>query len=189
MLRAGVGTMGLGHFFAGSRRCLIRSGGCQARSRISLGIFTALVVALLGTLVGPPARASQAAPAAVAGSASPAAGGTASVAVLDVVMLVDESGSETPAKVADEKQTAGTIVQTMLNPHSRVTVVGFGGANGVVPSQSRVDVTCQPTIASGAQNLGYLASCVGKLHRRSEQEGNDTDYAAALQQAMGYFAP
>lgn len=157
------------------------------------------MITLLGAVAGAPARVAQAAPMTVGGPlkpvkpASPATGdpgtGTASVAVLDVVMLVDESGSETPAKVADEKRTAGTIVQTMLNPRSRVTVIGFGGANDVVPDQDRVDVTCQPTIASGAQNLSYLASCVGKLHRRTEQEGDDTDYAAALQQAMGYFAP
>ena len=110
------------------------------------------------------------------------------LAVLDVVMLVDESGSETPAKVADEKQTAGTIVQSLLNPRSRVTVVGFGGVNNVVPDQDPVDVVCQPTIASQA-NLGYLASCVNKLHRRTEPEGDDTDYAAALGQAMSYFNP
>src|SRR5205085_4738949 len=92
------------------------------------------------------------------------------------------------AKVADEKQTAGTIVQTMLNQNSRVTVVGFGGVNNVVPNQTPVDVVCQPTIASAA-NLDSLASCVSKLHRRSETEGNDTDYAAALGQAMSYFSP
>ena len=104
----------------------------------------------------------------------------ASVAALDVVMLVDESGSETPQKVADEKQTVGTIVQSMLNPRSRVTVIGFGGVNHVAPDQNPVDVACVPTIASGAANLDYLASCVSKLHRRTEAEGDDTDYAAAL---------
>jgi hypothetical protein len=113
----------------------------------------------------------------------------ANVAVLDVVMLVDESGSETPAKVADEKQTAGTIVQSLLNPRSRVTVVGFGGVNHLGPDQNPVDVVCQPTVASGTANLGYLASCVGNLHRRTEAEGDDTDYAAALGQAMTYFNP
>ena len=111
------------------------------------------------------------------------------MAALDVVVLVDESGSETPAKVADEKQTIGTIVQSMLNPGSRVTVVGFGGVNHVAPNQTPVDVVCQPTIASGTRNLSYLASCVSKLHHRTEQEGDDTDYAAALGQAMSYLSP
>jgi hypothetical protein len=117
------------------------------------------------------------------------ASGLANVAVLDVVMLVDESGSETAAKVADEKQTVSTIVQSMLNARSRVTVIGFGGVNHVAPNQNPVDVACVPTIASGQQNLSYLASCVTKLHHRTETEGDDTDYAAALGQAMSYLNP
>ena len=104
-------------------------------------------------------------------------------------MLVDESGSETRANVAEERQTAGTIAQAMLNPRSRVTVVGFGGVNHVAPNQDPVNVACQPTVASGAVNLSYLASCVNSLHRRSQAEGADTDYAAALGQAMSYFDP
>ena len=44
-------------------------------------------------------------------------------------------------------------------------------------------------MASGAAQLSYLASCVSKLHRRTEAEGDDTDYAAALGQAMSYFNP
>src|SRR5207247_444950 len=130
-----------------------------------------------------PHAVTSAARAADSGSALP------NVAVLDVVLLVDESGSETPAKVADEKQTAGTIVQSMLNARSRVTVVGFGGVNHAAADQNPVDVVCQPTIASGTQNLSYLASCVNKLHRRSEQQGDDTDYSAALGQAMNYLSP
>ncbi len=129
-------------------------------------------------------------PAAQAAPAGPVTGpALASVAVLDVVMLVDESGSETPQKVAQETATAGTIAQSMLNPRSRVTVIGFGGVNHVVPDQNPVSVVCQPTIASGQQNLSYLATCVKGLHRRSEREGDDTDYAAALLEAMNYLSP
>ncbi len=165
--------------------------GYRARRR---GILVAAVVALIALVAATPARAvgfSQAgqASATSAGRAAGSGQGLANVATLDVVVLVDESGSETPAKVAAEKQTVGTIVQSMLNPRSRVTVVGFGGVNHVVPNQSPVNVVCQPTIAGGAQNLSYLASCVNGLHRRSEAEGDDTDYAAALGQAMSYFSP
>jgi von Willebrand factor type A domain len=153
-----------------------------------------VIAALLALAAGAPAQAtgvSRVEPVSVAGTGRPAdlAQGLADVAVLDVVVLVDESGSETDAKVADEKQTVGTIVQSMLNPGSRVTVVGFGGVNHVVPNQNPIDVVCQPTIASGTQNLSYLASCVNGLHRRTEQQGDDTDYAAALGQAMSYFNP
>jgi hypothetical protein len=134
----------------------------------------------------PPARAAQAAAPMSASAAGPAG---ASDAVLDVVMLVDESGSETDANVAEERQTAGTIAQTLLNPRSRVTVVGFGGVNHVAPGQNPVNVACQPTTVSSPGNLSYLSTCVNSLHRRSEQEGDDTDYAAALGQAMSYFNP
>jgi hypothetical protein len=161
---------------------------------VAAGALTIALVTVLPTHTASASQVSMATAAsfgqpAGAGRAAGSAAGPADVAVLDVVMLVDESGSETPAKVADEKQTAGTIVQTMLNPRSRVTVIGFGGVNHVAPNQNPVDVACQPTIASGATNLGYLASCVNKLHRRSEAEGDDTDYAAALGQAMSYFNP
>jgi hypothetical protein len=157
------------------------------------GIRVAAVAALIALAAAAPAQAaglSRADPVTVAGAgrAADSGPGLANVAVLDVVMLVDESGSETPAKVAAEKQTAGTIVQSMLNSRSRVTVVGFGGVNHVAPNQSPVDVVCQPTIASGAVNLSYLASCVSGLHRRTEQEGDDTDYAAALGQANSYLS-
>ena len=155
-------------------------------------VLFALVVGLpvqtAGASQASPARGSSFVKVAGVGRAAGSAPGAADAAVLDVVILVDESGSETPAKVADEKQTAGTIVQTMLNPDSRVTVVGFGGVNNIVPDQNPVDVVCQPRIASGA-NLNNLATCVSKLHRRTEVEGDDTDYAAALGQAMDYFDP
>ena len=108
--------------------------------------------------------------------------------LLDVVILVDESGSETPATVAQESEAAATISQTLLNPASRVTVVGFGGRNGKAPDQDPVNVACQPTIASAA-DLNYLGTCESGLHPRTEAEGDDTDYAAALGQAMSYLGP
>src|SRR5579859_3371226 len=147
-------------------------------------ILTTLAIALFGLVAGLPTQAAEAGP--VARAAGPT---QAAVALLDVVMLVDESGSETPQKVAQEKATAGTIVQSMLNPLSRVTVIGFGGVNGVAPNQNPVTVVCQPTITGGQQSLSYLATCVNGLHRRSEAEGDDTDYAAALTEAMNYLSP
>lgn len=151
-----------------------------------------MVAAVLVTLLAAvPAQGAQLGPAALTTPSRAAASGTSpsGLAALDVVVLVDESGSETAQKVADEKQTVGTIVQTMLDPSSRVTVIGFGGVNHVVPNQNPVDVVCQPTIASGTANLDYLSSCVGGLHRRTEAEGDDTDYAAALGEAMSYLGP
>jgi von Willebrand factor type A domain len=156
--------------------------GGQARKRGIRVAGASAVSALLMVLTVQASSAPQASPV----MASAPAASAANVAVLDVVMLIDESGSETPAEVADEKRTVETIALSMLNPLSRVTVIGFGGVNHVVPDQDPVDIACQPTIASGA-DLNYLASCVSSLHRRTEAEGDDTDYAAALGQAMTYF--
>jgi hypothetical protein len=157
-----------------------------ARLRGVCAAAAAAAVALLAFAAPAPAGAATAAGGTPASEAALAGNGDA---VLDVVMLVDESGSETNANVAAERQTAGTIAQALLNPRSRVTVVGFGGVNHVAPGQDPVNVACQPTIASGAVNLSYLASCVNSLHRRTEAEGDDTDYAAALGQAMSYLSP
>jgi membrane protein implicated in regulation of membrane protease activity len=107
---------------------------------------------------------------------------------LDVVILVDESGSESHTDVQHEQEAAATIAQTPLNPRSRVTVIGFGGADGDAPNQDPTTVVCQPTITSGSTNLEYLARCVRKLHRRTPAEGDNTDYAAALGQAMSVLS-
>lgn len=154
---------------------------CQLLVQSVRVIVAALVVMLPAFAAPAPAQAAQVT------AAGQAAAGT--VPVLDVVMLVDESGSETPASISDERQAAETIAQSMLSPRSRVTVVGFGGVNNVVPDQNPINVICQPTIAGGVTGLNYLSSCVNGLHRRTEAEGDDTDYAAALAQAMGYFNP
>ena len=176
--------------FADNREC-IRESAVGARGPRPLGplvmaVLAALVIALVAGL--PALAAPAGAASGPAGPASPQAG-QGKLAVLDLVFLVDESGSETPQKVADEKATVGTIVQSLLNPASRVTVIGFGGVNHVAPNQVPTDVACVPTIASGAANLDYLSTCVSKLHRRTEAEGDDTDYAAALAQAMNYLSP
>ena len=63
---------------------------------------------------------------------------------LDIVMLVDESGSLSAADVAREIQAAGTIAQTPLNPRSRVTIVGFGGVNGVAPIRTPPVLSANP---------------------------------------------
>ncbi|MGH3168856.1 MAG: VWA domain-containing protein, partial [Trebonia sp.] len=136
-----------------------------------------------------PAPAVQAAQTVQVSQTSQTSQGGSGLPLLDVVMLVDESGSETAVSVAQERQVSATIGQSMLNPGSRVTVVGFGGVNHVVPDQNPIDVACNPTVVNSQQNLDYLSTCVNSLHRRSERQGDDTDYAAALGQAMSYFEP
>ncbi|WP_285485239.1 vWA domain-containing protein [Amycolatopsis sp. NBRC 101858] len=103
---------------------------------------------------------------------------------LQVVVLVDESGSLGEPDVAREKEAARTIVYSALAPGSVISVVGFGSSNG--PGQSAVQVACPPTALDSAQQRDSLAGCIGGLHRRAPAEGDGTDHATALQQALGF---
>jgi hypothetical protein len=152
------------------------------RMRRVWAVVTALLFAVIA---GAPARAVQGLALVPVAATSQSGGGNT---LLDVVMLVDESGSETPLSVAEEKAAAETITFGMLNPDSKVAVVGFGGVtnDNAVPPQNPIDPVCPPTTASQA-NEAVFSSCIGKLHRRNFQEGNDTDYGAALNQAMSYL--
>ncbi|WP_146607528.1 vWA domain-containing protein [Spongiactinospora gelatinilytica] len=98
------------------------------------------------------------------------------------VVLVDESGSLTDKDVLRERDAARTIALSELSPLSQVAVVGFGSSNG--PGQAPVTLVCPLAEVATAQDRESLGRCVDKLHRRTEQEGNDTDHAAALDQAM-----
>jgi hypothetical protein len=104
----------------------------------------------------------------------------------DVVVLVDESGSETAYNVHQEAEAAETIAEDALNSRSMVTVVGFGSNNGL-PGQQAATQVCRPTVIDSPPSRQYLADCVSALHHRTPQEGNDTDFAAAMGQALSYF--
>ena len=107
--------------------------------------------------------------------------------LIDMVVLVDESGSETAASIADEKATTLEIASSLLNQESRVTVIGFGGVNDPSAKQDPTNIACPPTTAV---NRDTLATCVNQnLYPRTLSQGNDTDYAAALGQAMSYLDP
>ncbi|WP_170991134.1 vWA domain-containing protein [Herbidospora galbida] len=101
---------------------------------------------------------------------------------LDVVILVDESGSLREGDVIEERRAATTIARTAFNPRSRVTVLGFGSQNEV--GQNAVDEVCRPTVVDSDANLQYLSTCVRELKRRTDAEGNDTDHVAALTDAL-----
>jgi len=182
--------MGLGVQFPGAVRA--RDGAAQRGGRSGPAVVLGVLIAGFALAALPSAAIAQVRTIATlnAGASSGSGGGGSSgqLGNLDVVVLVDESGSETPAKIADEKATTLEIATSMLSPQSRVTVIGFGGVNNIVPDQDPTNVACQPTITSAA-NLGYLTSCVNGLYRRTEKDGDDTDYAVALGQAMSYLKP
>ncbi|WP_344884112.1 vWA domain-containing protein [Nonomuraea antimicrobica] len=99
-----------------------------------------------------------------------------------VVVLVDESGSLSGQDVTRERAAAQLIALGELSPQSQVAVVGFGSSNG--PGQSAVDIVCPLTGVETAQDRESLSRCVEKLRRRGTEDGNDTDHAAALDQAL-----
>ena len=105
---------------------------------------------------------------------------------LRVVILVDESGSLSPADVTAEQHAAALIALSEFSPSSQVAVVGFGSSNG--PGQSPVDVVCPMTRVDSQLNRDSLAGCVRKLHRRTPNEGDDTDFANAFNQALSLLA-
>ncbi len=155
-------------------------------TRLRLALLTAVLMWLI------PAAVVAASPAlAQPGSAGlPAANGPSlENTPLDMVILVDESGSESTADIQHEAEAAATIAQAPLNPRSRVTVFGFGGADGAAPNQNPIDPVCQPTVTNSKANLEYLAGCAAKLRARTVQQGNNTDYVAALTQAMNILGP
>lgn len=99
-----------------------------------------------------------------------------------VVVLVDESGSLKEQDVRRERAAAQLIALSELSPQSQVAVLGFGSSNG--PGQSAVDIVCPLTGVETVQDRESLNPCVEKLRLRGAAEGNDTDHAAALVQAL-----
>ncbi|GAB3713864.1 vWA domain-containing protein [Nocardiopsis nanhaiensis] len=106
---------------------------------------------------------------------------------LDVVILADESGSLTEADVAAEAEAAAMIGQGILNPGSRLAVVGFGSDNGE-EGQIAAREACPPTFLEEGRGRDAVIDCVDDLRARTEEEGFDTDHVAALQKAQEYFA-
>ncbi|GAB3260970.1 vWA domain-containing protein [Kineosporia babensis] len=102
-------------------------------------------------------------------------------AVMDAVVLVDQSGSLSDEDVARESEAVSAIAQSGLSARSRVTVVGFGSNNG---GQSATTTFCPPTILRDSAARQSLADCSDTIARRTAEEGNDTDHAAAVGQAI-----
>ncbi|XRQ12187.1 choice-of-anchor X domain-containing protein [Actinomadura welshii] len=124
-----------------------------------------------------------------AGAAGPPAGAPAAApepTLMDVSILVDESGSLSEADVRRETEAAATIALGGLNARSRVSVYGFGSQNK--PGQNAITEACPPTVLDSSVKKDALASCVRKLHRRESGEGDDTDHAAALAKGLNALA-
>ena len=122
------------------------------------------------------ALASPAAPATVPGTAQP----------VDVVILADESGSmlSYPNEITGMQQAATQIVDAEWSPQSRIAIYGFGSAPpGGQSAQAAIDQYCPLTALDSSTARAALARCAAEIKARPARQGNNTDFAAALQQA------
>ena len=136
---------------------------------------------LIGALSAPLAAHAQPTPTPSAAAGSAPTGQSLGPRPVRAVILVDESGSLTPADVEQEKAAAQVLAFGVLGNDNEVTVVGFGSSNG--PGQTAVDVVCPLTGVDPSKQDSFI-DCIGRLHRHGESEGNDTDHVAALTQAL-----
>lgn len=121
-----------------------------------------------------------------AGNPSPTQQPPPELQPVQIVVLVDESGSLSPEDVARERDAVRVIVQGEPSPESTVSVVGFASADA--PGQSPVDPVCPPTTLDTPQKRQFLAECVGELRGRAKAEGDGTDHVNALRQALSYLS-
>lgn len=99
---------------------------------------------------------------------------------LHAVVLVDESSSLAPGDVAEEAAAAGLIANNgQLDPTSQVAVIGFGSDDGQPDQDAAID-RC-PLAPVGSADF---RSCLSSLHVRTKAEGNSTDHAEALNEAL-----
>ncbi|GAA0994786.1 hypothetical protein GCM10009555_087970 [Acrocarpospora macrocephala] len=101
---------------------------------------------------------------------------------IDVVILVDESGSLSASAVSQERAAASLLAVGEFSSKSRVEVVGFGSKN--TPDQDALDMVCPLTPLGSREDREAILKCVQELHPRTAAEGNDTDHAAALGRAL-----
>jgi hypothetical protein len=97
------------------------------------------------------------------------------------IVLVDESGSLAEAEVERERQAVSLLAQSDLSAASEFAVYGFGSSNS--PGQNAVQPYCELTRVNSVEARQSLATCAGLVHRRSAEEGPDTDHASALRAA------
>ncbi|MFE7029955.1 VWA domain-containing protein [Streptomyces sp. NPDC057621] len=141
----------------------------HARRTGAVGTVCALLWALLTVIPAPHAHAADA----------------LEPAPVDFVILVDESGSLSAQDVAAERAAASVLVLGEVSDKSRAAVVGFGSATGA--GSPPVDTVCPLTRVDGS-GREQLSACVSGLRRRTDGEGNGTDFPAALSQGLSLLA-
>ena len=107
---------------------------------------------------------------------------------VSAVILADESGSmqDYASEVAGERQAAAQIVQEEWSPQSKIAIYGFGSAPDErgAQAQAAIDQYCAPTELTNNAARTTLAECAAEIKPRTEAQGYNTDFAAALTQAL-----
>jgi hypothetical protein len=103
----------------------------------------------------------------------------------NIVILADESGSiaESPAAIQGERQAASEIVQAEWSPQSQIAIYGFGSAPPGEPAAGAVQQYCGLTELTSSAARAGLANCAADIFPRSQGQGYNTDFAAAMKQA------
>jgi len=99
-----------------------------------------------------------------------------------VVVLIDESGSETSTSIASERDAASLLALSELSNDSSFLVAGFGSSNR--RGQTAVTSYCQFVPLSTPNARERAAACARRAHARTAAQGNDTDQQAALRFAV-----
>lgn len=109
-------------------------------------------------------------------------------APVDIVIAVDESQSISQQDLGLEETAAGLITQGEFAPESKIGVLGFGGPNDHYNAQTNrqnpVDPVCPMTEVNTFAGVQSLSKCIAKLHSRTPQEGNRTDFIDAIQDGV-----
>ncbi|GII90051.1 vWA domain-containing protein [Sinosporangium siamense] len=105
---------------------------------------------------------------------------------VQIVVLVDQSGSLTPAAVEAEREAASRIAQSAIRPGTSVAVLGF--ASAPAEGQTSVDRICPLLKTDDEIGKQRLSECVRDIRGRTEREGDDTDFVEAFRTARDVFA-
>ena len=104
---------------------------------------------------------------------------------VSVALVVDESGSLDEPAVAAERNAVAAVVQAELSEQTDVAVFGFGSSNSA--GQNAVTTYCSSTTL-GDSAVRELVNCSSGIHRRTDVEGVDTDFVAALRSGIDSLA-
>jgi len=93
---------------------------------------------------------------------------------------------EYPNELAGVRLAAAQIVQEEWSPQSQIAIYGFGSAPDTrrAQPQSAIDQYCGPTELTGGAARAKLTQCAAEITPRTEAQGWNTDFAAALNQAL-----